>query len=152
MFRIWQVFIFSLVPLALVFTGVIISSFRGVDSEREELPTPPAAASGPAPAPPEVPPGGTALQLTASNQTFNVRTLTAQSAAPVVVQLNNTDPGVLHNFAVYTNQSASQRIFVGDTVTGPAVTTYNFPGPPPSTYFFRCDIHPDTMTGTFNSR
>jgi plastocyanin len=147
----WQVFIFSLVPLALVFTGVIIAAFPGVDSEREELPTPPAASGAP-PAPPEAPPGGTALQLTASNLTFNMRTVTAQSAAPVAVQLNNTDAGVLHNFALYNNPSASQRIFVGDTVTGPAVTTYNFPGPPPGSYFFRCDIHPDTMTGTFTSR
>lgn len=151
MFRMWQVFIFSLVPLALVFIGVIGSSFPGVDSEREELPTPPAASGGPPP-PPEAPPGGTALQLTASNLTFNTRTLTAQSAAQVAVQLNNTDAGVQHNFAVYNNQTTSQRIFVGDTATGPAVTTYNFPAPPPGSYFFRCDIHPDTMTGTFTSR
>jgi plastocyanin len=147
----WQVFIFSLVPLALVFTGVIIAAFPGVDSEREELPKQPAASGAPPP-PLEAPPGGTALQLTASNLTFNMRIVTAQSAAPVVVQLNNTDAGVLHNFAVYNNQTTSQRIFVGDTVTGPAVTTYNFPGPPPGTYFFRCDIHPETMTGTFTSR
>jgi Cupredoxin-like domain len=151
MFRMWQVFIFSLVPLALVFTGVIIASMDGVDSEPEDVPTQPAA-SGPPPAPPEVPPGGTALQLTASNQTFNVRTLTAQSAAPVVVQVNNTDPGVQHNFAVYNNRSASQSIFVGDLVAGPAVTTYSFTAPPPGSYFFRCDAHPDDMTGTFTSR
>jgi hypothetical protein len=152
MFRMWQVFIFSLVPLALVFTGVIISSFHGVDSEREEFATPPAAASGPPPAPPEVPPGGTALQLTATNQTFNARTLTAQSAAPVVVQLSNQDPGVLHNFALYNNRSASQSIFVGELVTGPAVTTFNFTAPPPGSYFFRCDVHPEDMNGTFTSR
>jgi hypothetical protein len=147
----WQVFIFSLVPLALVFIGVIGSSFQGVDSEREDVPTPPATSGAPPP-PPEAPPGGTALQLTATNQTFNTRTLTAQSAAPVVVQLNNTDAGVLHNFALYNNPSASQPIFVGELVTGPTVATYNFPGPPPGSYLFRCDVHTDTMTGTFNSR
>jgi hypothetical protein len=151
MFRLWQVFIFSLVPLALVFTGVIVASFDGTDSIPEEFPTQPPAAAAP-PTPPPAPPGGTALQLTATNQTFNTRTLSAQSAAPVVVQLDNRDPAVLHNFALYNNQSASQPIFVGELVTGPTVATYNFPGPPPGTYFFRCDVHTDAMTGTFNSR
>lgn len=36
-FSMWQVFIFSLIPLALVFTGVIIGSMHGVDSEKEEF-------------------------------------------------------------------------------------------------------------------
>jgi hypothetical protein len=35
----WQIFIFSLLPLALVFAGVIIGSMHGIDSEKEEFPT-----------------------------------------------------------------------------------------------------------------
>ncbi len=55
MFKAWQIFLFSLIPLALVFAGVIGSAFRGVDSAAEDVPTPVAAPSswlpGDAPAP-----------------------------------------------------------------------------------------------------
>jgi len=40
-FKGWQIFVFSLIPLALVFTGVIIGSIHGSDSELEEFPDPP---------------------------------------------------------------------------------------------------------------
>ena len=46
MFKTWQIFVFSLVPLALVFAGVIIGSYHGSDSSLEVFPTPaPASAS-----------------------------------------------------------------------------------------------------------
>jgi plastocyanin len=39
---------------------------------------------------------------------------------------------------------------VGDVITGPKKITYTFDAPEkPGTYFFRCDIHPTTMTGQF---
>jgi len=44
-FRAWQVFIFSLVPLSLIFIGVIGGSFHGKDSHKETFAPPPAAAS-----------------------------------------------------------------------------------------------------------
>jgi plastocyanin len=35
-------------------------------------------------------------------------------------------------------------------VTGPTTTTYTFTAPStPGSYFFRCDVHPTQMTGTF---
>ena len=40
MFKAWQIFLFSLIPLAIVFAGVISGAFRGVDSAREPTPTP----------------------------------------------------------------------------------------------------------------
>ena len=40
MFRSWQIFVFSLVPLALIFAGVIGGSMHGTDSEKEKFPTP----------------------------------------------------------------------------------------------------------------
>ena len=67
MFKSWQIFVFSLVPLALVFAGVIIGSMHGTDSEKQIFPTaaPQAeATTGPAPT---VAAGTTQLELTAEN-------------------------------------------------------------------------------------
>ena len=45
MFKTWQIFVFSLIPLALVFAGVFIGSIHGSDSELEVFPTPAPAAT-----------------------------------------------------------------------------------------------------------
>jgi plastocyanin len=143
-----SIFIFSLVPLALVFAGVIVGSMRGVDAEREVFPTPPpAATSGPLPT---APAGTTQLEITATNLVFDKSSLTARAGQPVQIIMHNRDAGIPHNVSVYTNRSASQRIFVGELHTGPGDFTYSFTAPAaPGTYFFRCDVHPDTMTGNF---
>ena len=151
MFTIKQVLLFSLVPLALVFAGVIIGSVRGVDSNREIFPTAVGAANGGA-APTPSAPGETVIQLRAQNILFDKRALTAAANSPVAIQFENADAGVLHNFALYNNSSASQKIFGGDLTTGPATTTYKFTAPAAGGYFFRCDVHPDTMTGSFTVR
>lgn len=154
MFKSWQIFVFSLVPLALVFAGVIIGSvkFSGNDSTLEVFPTPaPRAASSSAP-PPPAPAGGTSLTLVAKTLLFDKRTLSAAANAPVVLQFDNQDVGTLHNVAFYTNRSATTKIFGSELTTGPKVETLTFTAPPPGSYFFRCDVHPDTMTGTFTVR
>jgi plastocyanin len=67
------------------------------------------------------------------------------------VTLDNQDIGVLHNIAFYTSNRATEKIAVGNLVTGPATDTLTFTAPDrPGTYFFRCDVHPDTMTGAFS--
>ena len=154
MFKTWQIFIFSLVPLALVFAGVIIGSIHGSDSESEVFPTAAPPSAQPTSAPGGGPSGGTVLQLTASNLTFSPRSLTAPPNTSITVRMNNQDAGVLHNFAVYRSSQASQanQIFVGDLDPGPATKDYTFTTPGPGNYFFRCDVHPDTMTGTFAVR
>ena len=92
----------------------------------------------------------TTVDLTAQNIAFDKSTITVPAGAEVTVNFNNMDDGVPHNFAVYTDSSASQNIFKGDTITGPDTTTYTFTAPSePGTYFFRCDVHPQQMTGDF---
>ena len=155
MFKTWQIFVFSLVPLALVFSGVIIGSihFAGEDSRKEVFPTPAPRPAGSAPAAgAPAPAGTTSLQLAARNLLFDKRTLSAAANQPVQLTFDNADAGTLHNFALYTNNRATTKIFGGDLTTGPNVTTYRFTAPAPGSYFFRCDVHPDTMTGTFTSR
>jgi plastocyanin len=147
-FKTWQIFVFSLVPLALVFAGVIIGSMDGIDAERQVFPTPAPQSETSAPPPTPSAPGETIIQLSASNLAYDQRALTA-APGPVTVQFDNKDGGVLHNFALYTDSSASQKIFSGDLATGPVVVTYSFDAPGPGTYYFRCDVHPDTMNGSF---
>ena len=154
MFKTWQIFVFSLIPLALVFIGVIGASFHGRDSRKEVFPTPaPQSAAAASTTSSGTPSSGAVLQLTASNLTFSPRTLTAPANSPVTVRVNNQDAAVLHNFAVYTNSQATTKVFANtDYVTGPATKDYSFTTPAAGSYFFRCDVHPDTMSGTFTVR
>jgi plastocyanin len=90
------------------------------------------------------------VTLVARDIKFDKRTITVAAGADVTVVLQNQDAGVLHNFAVYTNRAATQRVFVGEIFAGVATREESFKAPStPGNYFFRCDVHPDTMTGTF---
>jgi hypothetical protein len=40
-------------------------------------------------------------------------------------------------------------LFVGETFSGPDVVTDEVPALEAGSYFFRWDVHPTTMTGTF---
>jgi plastocyanin len=92
----------------------------------------------------------TAIALTAQNVKFDKTTISVPAGAQVTLTLNNMDSGVPHNFALYTDASAATTIFKGQIVNGPGTVTYTFTAPStPGTYFFRCDVHPTTMTGSF---
>ncbi len=94
--------------------------------------------------------GAVTIDLAAQNLAFDKTTITVPAGASVTINFNNKDTGVSHNFALYTNSSASSSIFVGQTVAGPGTTSYKFTAPSKAgSYFFRCDVHPTTMTGTF---
>ena len=96
-------------------------------------------------------PGGPVnVTIVARNIQFDKRTITASPGVSVTVTLDNQDAGVLHNTAFYTNRSATTRIAVGEIFAGVASRVLSFTAPStPGNYFFRCDVHPDTMTGTF---
>jgi len=48
-----------------------------------------------------------------------------------------------HNVAIYTDESASEALFVGEIFAGPGSRIYQLPAIVPGTYLFRCDVHPD---------
>ena len=71
------------------------------------------------------------------------------SGGKVTIHFVNSDPGVQHNIAVFSGTDATAPLlFRGDLVSGPATVDYTFNAPPPGTYFFHCDVHPTTMSGT----
>jgi plastocyanin len=88
------------------------------------------------------------VQLCASNeQAFATSSLTAPSGARFELIFDNQDEGVPHNVAIYTDDSATESLFVGDQIVGPDEVTYDVPALDPGSYYFRCDIHP-VMDGT----
>jgi plastocyanin len=99
-----------------------------------------------------VPPGTipeVTVNLTAEGLAFDKSEITVPSGAAVTINLKNSD-SVQHNFALYETPTATNAIFVGEAITGPDAVTYQLTAPSaPGTYFFRCDLHPATMTGDF---
>jgi plastocyanin len=90
------------------------------------------------------------IDLIAKNIAFDKSTITVPAGAQVTINFDNQDSGIPHNFSLYTDSSASTSIYIGDIITGPKTITYTFTAPStPGNYFFRCDVHPTIMTGTF---
>ncbi len=90
------------------------------------------------------------ITLTAQNMTFDKTSITVPAGAKVTIIYNNMDKGVSHTFSLYKDSSATDKIFVGAPVTGPGTVNYNFTAPStPGNYYFRDDVNPTTMNGTF---
>jgi plastocyanin len=87
---------------------------------------------------------------TAAGMAFDTSTITVSAGTRVTITFVNNDGGVPHNIAFYTSPSATTVIYKGARTTGVSTVTYTFDAPTtPGTYFFRCDVHPSTMTGEF---
>ena len=150
----YQVFVFSMVPLALAFLGIITGSHHGVDSSLEHFPPPPPpSSSGPSGSGggAAAPAGSTLLQLTAQNTTFSTRSLRAAPGAPITIRLTNQDAGVQHNISVYRKKGDLQPLATGsksELITGPGTGQITFTPPGAGTFYYQCDVHPDQMNGS----
>jgi plastocyanin len=69
------------------------------------------------------------------------------------VEFVNDDPPQVHNWTLYTDSSAGERLGGSQGVQEPVpageTVTYEVPALDAGSYFFRCDFHPTTMVGTF---
>jgi plastocyanin len=90
------------------------------------------------------PPPEADLTVAAEDNAFDQATVTLTAGETTTVFFRNLD-GSPHNIAIYTDDSASESLFVGDTISEDVVT-YEIPALEPGEYFFRCDVHP-SMTG-----
>ena len=134
------------VPGSATTTGAPSASMSGMPGMSM---SPSASAAATSPASAACAPAGTALQLVALNAVFDTDCLAAPAGKPFTIAFDNQDAGVPHNVSIYTDDSATKSLFVGELVTGPTQVTYEVGALPAGTYFFRCDVHPTTMTGTF---
>ena len=85
--------------------------------------------------------------LAAANVQFDTKELTVPADEEVTLPFNNEDSAP-HNFSIYEDESAEKDLFVGQNVEGGASTDYSIPALKKGEYFFRCDLHPTSMTGT----
>jgi plastocyanin len=79
---------------------------------------------------------------------FDTTSLTAPAGEAFTLFFDNMDAGIPHNVSIYSDDTATTSLFVGELITGPDTITYEVPALDAGTYFFRCDVHPTTMTGT----
>jgi plastocyanin len=85
------------------------------------------------------------LTVAAQEIAFDATEINVPAGESIELYFRNLD-GAPHNVAIYTDASASEPIYVGETITDAAVP-YEIPAIEAGEYFFRCDLHPD-MTGT----
>jgi len=90
------------------------------------------------------------MHVAAQGMAFDTSTITVPAGSYVTIRFNNADDGIPHNIAVYDSPAAMTTLFQGTVINGPQTTSYSFFAPATvGTYFFRCDIHPASMTGDF---
>src|SRR5262249_28315001 len=86
----------------------------------------------------------------ASGAGFATNCLAVVPNQAFTVDFTNDDTGVPHNWALFTNASATTAIEDPGTtpVSAPGSQTYDIKALPPGQYYFRCNFHPTTMEGT----
>ncbi|HEU0075395.1 MAG TPA: hypothetical protein VFS30_15425 [Dehalococcoidia bacterium] len=95
---------------------------------------------------------GQTVEVAAFNVAFDTDTITVDADGEVRIRFDNKDEGVQHNIAFYNSATDVTEVSpgsVGLVFTGPDVDDTVFDIPAAGEYFFRCDIHPTQMTGTF---
>jgi plastocyanin len=87
------------------------------------------------------------VEMVAKSIKFNRPEIDLAANQPAVIDFRNVD-SVPHNIAIYEREDYSGLpLFQGAVIVGPNKTVYRLTAPAAGTYYFRCDIHPTTMTG-----
>lgn len=90
-----------------------------------------------------------ALEITAENLKFSQDCLATTADQSASLTFDNKDSTEQHNFAIFTDEETKDNVFRSELFLGPAVKTLEIPALDKGTYHFHCDVHPDTMKGTF---
>ena len=86
---------------------------------------------------------------------YSETALQFKAGQPTALEFDNADPGVQHNVVIFGEDPAANQqaaaLFTGEIVNGPTKITYAVPALEAGSYFFRCQVHPSTMTGTIEA-
>jgi cytochrome c oxidase subunit 2 len=78
---------------------------------------------------------------------FDIDEIAVEAGRQVVITFDNQDDGIPHNWALYESEGAAQggeAAIVGSPIeVGPLVQEIVFDAPPPGSYYFLCDVHPN---------
>lgn len=92
--------------------------------------------------------GPPTVNLVAQNLAFQPAQLEATAGKDFAITFENRDPDS-HNVAIFKGADATaQNVLRGEVFAGPRTVTYQVPAQEPGSYFFQCDVHATTMTGT----
>ena len=91
--------------------------------------------------------GGSTISIAASNILFDKTKLTA-SAGTVKIQFDNKDGGIPHNINVFDGKDASAKSLGATALEAGPVKQELTLELKAGSYFYQCDVHPTTMTGT----
>lgn len=92
---------------------------------------------------------GETVTISAKDLAFDQTEVTVPADEAFTIVLDNQESAP-HNVAVYTDESASTKISIGEIFSGPAQESQTVPALAAGNYFFRCDVHPD-MKGTITA-
>jgi len=101
------------------------------------------------------PGGGTAVDVAMiPTIKFDTTDVTVPAGQTVTLTADNRDAGILHNWAVYESREVAESegpsaAIALTEICVDCTETITFEPPPPGDYFFRCDVHPIQMVGTF---
>jgi plastocyanin len=87
------------------------------------------------------------VSIEARNLRFDKEELEFRAESPAILRFRSDDVDP-HNVAIYNDESARETIFTFDPIPGPITQDFQFTAPPAGEYYFRCDVHPQTMEGT----
>ena len=91
----------------------------------------------------------TRLEISAvDSNSFSTDSLVAPAGQSFTIVFDNQDSAETHNIAVYTDDTASERIDATDIELGPIEQELDVSALDAGEYYFQCDVHPTTMTGT----
>jgi hypothetical protein len=96
-------------------------------------------------------PDGSALAETAKGVAYLKTCLAAPSNTAFTIAFDNQDGFAAHSIHIFTadpSQGPARSLFQGQIFPGPSTMTYHVNALSAGTYFFHCDVHPSTMTGT----
>lgn len=89
------------------------------------------------------------LRVVGQELRFDAETLAAPAGEEFTIVFDNRDRGVPHNLTVYrSGPPAKDLVAATDLKPGPTTQRLTVPALEPGRYFYQCDAHPTTMTGT----